>query len=774
MKYAYFYFMIATTPLTEKSLQIIVRGLVQGVGFRPFVFRIATKFNLTGWVQNTNENVIIQVTGTPENINHFLIGLKEQTPPAAVISDISINEMKTTAFEIFSIRESNDVSQEITEISPDIAVCDECLEDMDKPGTRLDYAFVNCTNCGPRFTIIKDLPYDRAKTTMQDFAMCPGCRREYKNAADRRFHAQPVACSLCGPHYELFVNGKIISNKTDIIVDTVSQHIENGGIVLIKGLGGMHLACDAFNKASVEKLRNLKNRDGKPFAVMFRDIKSLTPFVEIDNNERQSILSWRRPIVLLRKKKVANGSRLAERISSGLNLLGVMLPYMPVHYLLFRNLKTSAIVLTSGNFSSEPILTDNMIALERFSSCTDAIVLHNRDIYNRTDDSVVRVIGGKERILRRSRGYVPAPVRTTLNTDGILAFGAELTNCFCAGKKQNAYLSQHIGDLQGIETVQFYEQTITRFIKLFRIKPALVAVDMHPMYISTKKGLSMGDFPVVHVQHHHAHIASCMAENMLDEKVIGVALDGTGFGTDGNIWGSEFMLSDLNDFERISHFEYIPLPGGDSATEEPWRIAVSYLYKVYGNSLRKLGLNFLKEINPEKITLIMQMIDKKINCPLSSGAGRLFDCVASLLDLVQTATFQAEGPMRLESMVRQECTGNYKFTPGKTICFDETIRGIVEDTINGIEKVTIATKFHNTIILAIFDTVNAMRIKSGINKVVLSGGVFQNKYLSERTMDLLQKNNFEVYSHSLVPANDGGLALGQLAVASKRRELLCV
>jgi hydrogenase maturation protein HypF len=760
--------------LNEKSLQIIVTGLVQGVGFRPFVFRIASRFGLTGWVKNTNENVIINISGPSMNIANFLLSLKEEAPTAAVIHDISTSEIEPIIRSNFLILESHDVSEEVTEISPDIAVCDECLQDMDKPGTRLDYAFVNCTNCGPRFTIIQDLPYDRDKTTMRSFTMCQDCRHEYENVEDRRFHAQPVACSLCGPHYELFTRGKMISNDINIIADRVSHYIETGGIVLIKGLGGMHLVCDAFNEKAIQKLRNLKTRDGKPFAVMFRDIESLRPFVYIDDQEEKSLLSWRKPIVLLRKKKMEGSTLLPDSISSGLNLVGAMLPYLPFHHLLFRQVKKPAIVMTSGNFSSEPILTDNTEALDHFSSYADAIVLHNRDIYNRTDDSVVRVIGGKERILRRSRGYVPAPVRTALNTDGIIAFGAELTNCFSVGKRQNVYLSQHIGDLQRFETIQFYERTLVQFIKLFRIKPSLLAVDMHPGYVSTKTGLSYAELPTVQVQHHHAHIASCMSENMLDEKVIGVALDGTGYGSDGNIWGSEFLICDLNDFRRISHFDYIPLPGGDSATEEPWRTAISYLYKVYGISFSELELPFLKQIDPEKIRLIIQMIDKKINCPLTSGAGRLFDCIATLLDLVETATFQAEGPMRLESLVNSECKDSYKFTTGDIIYFDETLKSIVEDIINGIEKVTIATKFHNTIILVIFATVNNIRLNSGINKVVLSGGVFQNKYLTERTMDLLLKNNFEVFSHSSVPANDGGLALGQLAVASKRRELLCV
>jgi hydrogenase maturation protein HypF len=759
--------------MDEKTLLIIVTGLVQGVGFRPFVYRMASKFGLTGWVQNTNENVIIHVSGDQLSINSFVISLKKEAPAAAVIKDISEKETDYVHYESFIIKESDNVSEEVTEISPDIAVCNECLEDMDKPGSRLDYAFVNCTNCGPRFTIIEDLPYDRGKTTMSHFTMCNECRQEYENVSDRRFHAQPVACSSCGPHYEMYSAGKLISNNIEDILTGVSRCIANGGIVLIKGLGGMHLACNAFSEEAASRLRNLKNRDGKPFAVMFRDLESLKPYAEADKQEVESLVSWRRPIVLLRKKK-STGSPIADNISSGLNLLGVMLPYLPFHHLLFRKLKTPAIVMTSGNFSSEPILMDNNEALSQFSGSADLIILHNREIFNRTDDSVVRVFSGKERIFRRSRGYVPAPVDTALNTDGILAFGAELTNTFCTGKRRNAYLSQHIGDLQGVETTLFYEETMSRFIKLFRIKPTLIAVDMHPMYISTRKGLTFSDLPIVEVQHHHAHIASCMAENKLDEKVIGVALDGTGYGTDGNTWGSEFMICDLNDFQRISHFGYIPLPGGDSAAEEPWRTAVSYLNKVYGKSFLELNLPLFQQVENENIRLILQMIDRNINCPLTSGAGRLFDCVASLMGIVQTATFQAEGPMRLESLVDGISEESYNYDTGESICFDKTIRGIVDDITNGVEKVTIATKFHNTIILTIFDTVYAMRLKSGINKVVLSGGVFQNKYLTERTMDLLIRNNFEVFTHSTVPANDGGIALGQLAVASKRRELLCV
>ena len=507
---------------------------------------------------------------------------------------------------------------------------------------------------------------------------------------------------------------------------------------------------------------------------MFSDKESVRHYAHLNQEEEKSLSSWQRPIVLLEKKDDSLLNLMPQNLNSGLTMLGVMLPYMPFHYLLFRQLKTAAIVLTSGNFSSEPILIDNQLALEQFSPFVDATVLHNRAIYNRTDDSVVRIMGGQERILRRSRGYVPAPVRTALNTEGIVAFGAELTNCFCVGKGQKAFLSQHIGDLQGLETTLFYEQTIAQFLRLFRVSPALFAVDMHPAYISTQTGLNYGKLPIVRVQHHHAHIASCMAEHYLDEKVIGIALDGTGYGTDGNSWGAEFMICDLNDFERVTHFEYIPQPGGDLATEEPWRMAVSYLYKVYGRGFVDLELPLLKLIDPERIQLILQMIDKNINSPLTSSAGRLFDCVASMLDLVQVSSFQAEGPMRLESLVRHDCLESYPFQNHETICFGQTIHNIVEDLRNGIDKGIIATKFHNTIISVIFEFANSIRLKQGINKIALSGGVFQNKYLLEGALEILQKNNFEVYSHSKVPANDGGIALGQLAVASKRRELKCV
>ena len=747
--------------------------MVQGVGFRPFVYRMAMKYALTGWVQNTNKNVRICVSGTAVDLDNFVISLEKEAPPASMIENIATSELAVQDFVGFTILHSDDLSDDITEISPDIAVCDECLEDIQQPGSRLGYAFVNCTNCGPRFTIIRDLPYDREKTTMQPFAMCPDCRKEYETITDRRFHAQPTACSRCGPHYELIVRGNPVSADINVIASQAANVLENCGIVLIKGLGGMHLACDALDETAVGRLRLIKNRDGKPFAVMFRDLGTLRQFASVDDVAQQSLVSWRRPIVLLEMKKDTSPA-LAENINSGLNLVGVMLPYMPFHHQLFQRLKTHAIVLTSGNFSSEPILTGNDRAILQFTPFVDAMVLHNRDIYNRTDDSVVRIMDGRERILRRSRGYAPAPVRTGMDVDGILAFGAELTNCFCIGKGQKAFLSQHIGDLQGLETMQFYEETISQYLKLFRMKPSLLAVDLHPEYNSTKTARHYGGLPVVRVQHHHAHIASCMAEHHLDEKVIGIALDGTGYGDDGNTWGSEFFICDLNDYERITHFEYLPLPGGDLAAEEPWRMAVSCLYKVYGDDFSKLTLPLFSEVDPEKIAILVRMIDRKVNCPLTAGAGRIFDAVASLLGLCQVATFQAEGPMRVEALTVPDCHATYNFEVGAMIRFGKTIRGIVDDIQQGVSPSVISTKFHNTIISVIFEISNTIRAREKISKVVLSGGVFQNKYLLEGSVALLRENNFQVYTHAAIPANDGGIALGQVAVASKRRELKCV
>ena len=769
---------------TSKALLITVTGLVQGVGFRPFIYRMAKKYDLAGWVKNTNENVLLRIQGTEESVDGFLRSLRNEAPPASAIDEVTVEPADLQESENFIILESHNVSEDITGISPDIAVCADCLEDMDREGNRKDYAFVNCTNCGPRFTIIKDLPYDRAMTTMQAFEMCADCGNEYSDIHDRRFHAQPVACNVCGPQYEMIQKGKKISRDIHEIIVRCAELLENDGILAVKGLGGMHLACNPFSNKVVLKLRKIKYREGKPFALMFRDLNSIMPYAVVESEEEKSLISWQRPVVLLRKKlpglrkgnkdKGEISFRISTHVNSGLATIGVMLPYMPFHYLLFRKLRIPAIILTSGNFSNEPIIIENQLAIEQFSPAVDGIILHNRDIENRTDDSVVRVINGQERVFRRSRGYVPTPVSAKADVNGILAFGAELTNCFCVGKGHKAILSQYIGDLKGLETTLFYEQTLRQFTRLFRIKPSLLAIDMHPDYVSSKTGKSFGDLPVISVQHHHAHIASCMAEHGLDEKVIGVAMDGTGYGTDGKIWGAEFLVCDRNDFRRITHFDYIPLPGGDMAVEEPWRMAVSWLYRLSGASFLNMDLPFIRYMDPKKVDLLVKMIEKKINCPEVSSAGRLFDAVAGLLGLCSAAKFPAEGPMRLESIIQNGIKDKYHHKKRGTILFDLTIREIIEDIWHGVDPGRISTKFHNTIISVIFESVKEIREEEKTCKVVLSGGVFQNKYLLAGTESILRENGFRVYSHSAIPTNDGGIALGQLIIAAKRRELKCV
>jgi hydrogenase maturation protein HypF len=744
-----------------RSYIIFIKGLVQGVGFRPFVYKTAVSLGLKGNVENRNDGVYINVSGSEKIINDFIDRLKSNAPPASDIESVQVTEIKFEAFDKFRIIKSENVSEEVTEISPDISVCDECLADLYNQEHRINYPFINCTNCGPRFTIIRDLPYDRDKTTMKDFMMCEKCHHEYTDVLDRRFHAQPVACNHCGPVYELQVK-EIKYSGFEEILSRSAKLIDDGFVLAVKGMGGFHLSCDALNDAAVKRMRKLKNRESKPLAVMFRNLKAITEYAKVSSEEQNSLSTWRRPIVVLKEKKQ---KRIPESVSNGLGTIGAMLPYMPFHYLLFEKLKTDAIVLTSGNISEEPIIIDNEKAKEKLSQISDALLIYNRDIYNRTDDSVIFIAGAKERIIRRSRGYVPNPVRLGFDAEGIFAAGAELKNCFCIGKGNQAIVSQHIGDLKNLETYEFYRETIDQFKKLFRIKPHLAVADMHPDYLSTRYVNEM-DVPKMFVQHHHAHIASCMAEHGLNEKVIGVSFDGTGYGDDGNIWGGEFFICDFKGYERISHFEYVPIPGGDKVSEEPWRMAVSYLYKVYGKNFLDQDLPFLKKISKERILLLIQAIDKKLNCPLTSSAGRLFDAVAAMTGICMINGFEAEAPMRLESLIDEKILDLYSYKITDTICFDQTIKNIVDDVSNNIALHVISAKFHNTVIDVVNEFACRARKKYGINKVVLSGGVFQNRYLLAKSEVLLKQNNFDVYTHSKVPSNDGGLSLGQLAIAA--------
>ncbi len=573
---------------------------MQGVGFRPFVYRMASKHGLSGEVDNRTDGVYILVQGDTSVIDSFTNDLLHNSPPASHIKSIEMSPVLTAGYKGFSITKSKDSDSNVTEVSPDIGVCRECLGDMENDPERIAYPFVNCTNCGPRFTIIEELPYDRPLTTMSSFMMCGKCRSEYDDILNRRFHAQPIACNACGPVYKYKDHSGCLTN-IDEILDKIFRQIESGKIIALKGLGGYHLLCDALNNTAVGVLRQRKQRDSKPFAVMFRDIQAAAEYCFIDENEEKELLSWRRPVVILRQKKA-----LSPVVSNGLNTTGVLLPYMPIHYLLFRKLNTPAIVFTSGNLSDEPVITSDVVAENELTRVADSVVSYNREILNRADDSVVRFMGNRISVIRRSRGFVPRPVDLSFNVEGIIALGAEQKNSFCIGKGRQAILSQYIGDLKNRPTFDFFTESIERFKKLFRFKPSLIACDLHSGYLSSQYAESLEDelgIPLIRVQHHHAHIASCMAENGIDEEVIGISLDGTGLGTDGNIWGGEFLIADLHNFRRNTHFDYIPLPGGDRATEEPWRIAFSCLYKYLGKDFDFESLPVFRSIAKEKLSV---------------------------------------------------------------------------------------------------------------------------------------------------------------------------
>jgi hydrogenase maturation protein HypF len=756
--------------LVENTLMFKTRikGLVQGVGFRPFIYRVASGLDVKGTVENRNDGVIIRYRCGEMLKDEFLEKIVAEKPMGAEIHFLQTERIAEPShnFPDFRIVPSVDVSTDITGISPDIAVCPDCLMDMERQEHRIGYPFVNCTNCGPRFTIIKDLPYDRENTTMGSFRMCQTCAAEYGDVLDRRFHAQPVACSECGPCFTLFHDNGV-EGKIGQILDRLATIIAGGGTVAVKGLGGYHLACDALNAKAVARLRKVKKREGKPFAVMFSDILHLREYADLNLSEEQALMSPQRPILLAKMKRP-----LAGGINLGLDTLGVMLPYLPLHHLLFGKLQTPAIVLTSGNESGCPIVTGNAEALRVFRMETDAVLTHNRDIHNRVDDSVQMVVNNQVRQIRRSRGYVPVPVRLPFDVDGIVATGAELNHSFCIGKNSDAYMSQHIGDLRNHETLDFFTGTLDRFKNLMRVTPREIACDLHPDYLSTRYAESLS-LPVTRVQHHHAHIAACMAEHGLDEKVIGVAFDGTGLGTDGNIWGAEFFLCDPLSFERVGHFEYVPMPGGDRAAKEPYRMGLAYLHHVFGDEALNLDLEFVRRIPDSAAGLLTTAMKNRVNSPLCSSAGRLFDAVAAITGVCFISSFHGEAPMRLESLADRTCSGWYDCEEGPVVRFGPMIRQIVSDTLQGVPVPVISTKFHNTVIAAVEDAAGRIRRESGVGKVVLSGGVFQNRYVLSNLEINLALKGFRVYTHRRVPSNDGGIALGQIYICGKKREIAC-
>lgn len=746
------------------AYQVQVSGLVQGIGFRPFIYRLAHRVGLKGWVRNTSTGVLIRIEGTQAMLQRFLKEMPLQAPPAAIINGIHATGMPVSGFESFDIVSSKDDEGDITLVSPDIAVCDQCLDDLQHQPHRTGYPFINCTYCGPRFSIIRDLPYDRVHTTMDVFPMCPVCKAEYTNILDRRFHAQPVACNTCGPKYTLHLRDKKIHDFR-VILETVSALIARGGILAVKGIGGFHLMCSAMDQQAIETLRKNKLREQKPFAVMFRDLETLKRYAFVDEAEEKSLLSWQRPIVLLKTRKP-----LAPSVSNDFPTLGAMLPYTPFHYLFFMESPAEAVVLTSGNISEEPIVTADQVALQTFGPWCDGVLDYNRAIHNRNDDSVVMVVNDIPRLIRRSRGYAPLPVNVQHNVEGIVAAGAELVNCFAVGRRHYAFLSQHIGDLKNFETYEFYTESLERFQRLFRVTPRFVAADLHPDYLSTQYAMKSG-LPVMQFQHHHAHIASCMAENGVSEQVIGVAFDGTGLGDDGTIWGGEFLVCDFNHYERITHLPYIALPGGDAVTKEPWRTALGVVFSYATEALSGRSLPFLRHTDPGKTDLVLQALQKQVNVPLSCSAGRWFDAVAALAGISFTTGFHAEAPMRLEAFIDPGIQEAYPYLfRDQTIDFSPTVQAILEDARKEFGKSLVASRFHNTMIALILEVVKSVSAATGIRKVALSGGCFQNRYLLGRVENGLEKQGFIVLSHRQVPANDGGLALGQMLLAACREQ----
>ncbi len=670
-------------------------------------------------------------------------------------------------YEDFRISFSKDTHDQITEISPDIAVCGECLSDMETDPTRISYPFVNCTDCGPRFTIIEGLPYDRSRTSMKEFDLCDKCRTEYNNIFDRRFHAQPVACNNCGPGYLYFNGTKTVAGTVNIL-KALSLQIDRGHSVAVKGTGGYHLMCDALNNDAVSELRKNKKRDAKPFAVMFKDLIEVKNYCHVSEAEEKELVSWRRPVVILREKKP-----LAYLVSNGLRTTGAMLPYMPFHHLMFRYLSTGVVVLTSGNLSDEPVVAHDDEAMKTLFPVTGSLISYNRQILNRVDDSVIRIANDRPIIIRRSRGYTPAPVDVRIRTEGIFAAGAGQKNSFCIGRNSQAVMSQYIGDLTNMASCEFYRESFERLSDLFRFRPALVAADLHPDYYSSVFASDLAEklkIPLLKVQHHHAHVVSCMAEHDLYENVIGVSFDGTGYGSDGNIWGGEFMVADTAGFSRYTHFDYVPMPGGDMAIREPWRMAFSYITKYFGPRFDYESLPLFRNIGRNKMELMNFMLSENINCPLSSGAGRLFDAVSALLGLCSVASFDSEAPVRLESVIDCSSDEYYPYTAGKTIEFGETLRSIISD-MDHQDVSLISAKFHNTVARVILEVADKIRYEKDLSKVVLSGGVFQNSYLLEKSACLLSDNGFEVFTNRMVPCNDGGISLGQIVIASENSGL---
>lgn len=746
---------------------IEVNGLVQGVGFRPFVYRIALENHLRGFIKNSSVGVIIDVEGEEENISVFLNSLKYKRPSLSKIENIKIKTMEITNYKTFDIKNSSKENQGFTFISPDLGTCEDCYyEIMNEKDKRHLYAFTNCTNCGPRYSIVKKLPYDRVSTTMKAFNMCAPCSLEYSDPLNRRFHAQPNCCPHCGPKLELLDSLGNPLKGVDEIEETIKL-LKEGKIFSIKGIGGFHLVCDGRNYNAIEKLRDRKHRPSKPFALMMRDIETVKKYCKLSSKEEEILLSNKRPIVILEKNNKAN---LPINIAPDNNTLGVMMPYTPLHYFLFKK-DLEVLIMTSANINGMPIIFENEESIESLRDVVDYHLINNRDIYTSVDDSVVRVILGEERVIRRGRGYSP----TYFKGNGFkesLSVGAHFKNTFCFCKDENIILSQYIGDLSNEETRRREREAIKNLASIYSIKPEFIACDMHPDIFSSE---ILNKEKTKPAYHHHAHIASVLFENHLKERVIGVAYDGTGYGEDRTIWGGEFLVCDLKDFERAAHLKSVAMPGGDKASIEPRRMGISYLYDAFNDDIERVIMNMGQGLFlDKKDKSYIEMIKKDINCPKTSSMGRFFDGVAWILGFDRKMTFEGEAAMYLENMAYKNEDGSYDFSInyGNNEFIIETkniIKAMAYDISSNTLKEIIAKKFHNTIINFTIKLCIMLRERYGLEKVALSGGVFQNKILLEGIYEGLRKAGFKVYINKEVPCNDGGVSLGQIVIANERR-----
>lgn len=751
--------------------KIVVKGIVQGVGFRPFIYKNATKNNLKGFVNNTSKGVFIEVEGYEEDITSFIEEIKHKPPVLSKVTDIKIIDKEIEGYTNFKIIESKEEEEAITLLSPDIATCDDCLKDIsDVNNRRYRYPFTNCTNCGPRFSITKKVPYDRENTTMDVFQMCSECREEYNDPLNRRFHAQPNGCSKCGPRVYICnkEGNKIISN--DPIKDIVKE-IKNGKIVAIKGIGGFHLACDAKNKEVINELRKRKKRPRKPLAVMMRDIETVKKYCDVNELEERILLGNKKPILLLDKKR---NSLLPKELTNYQNgKLGVMLPYTPVHHILFSE-DIDILVMTSANISGEPMVYKNHEAIEKLKGIADFYLMNNRHIYIPIDDSVSRVVLGKERVLRNARGYAPKSMEIKDMAYSI-ALGANSNNTFAIANNENIFFSNYIGDLANYNTWQHYINSLEHMKGIYKIDPKSYFYDLHPNFyqnellkeIKTKK---------IGIQHHHAHIVACMAEHSLEEEVIGVAFDGTGYGTDGKLWGGEFFICDKERFKRLAHINYIALPGEEGAIREPWKIAISYLYDTFKEDYTAYVPKHLQE---KKHQIITEIIKKDINSPKASSIGRLFDAVAALLGFDGKITFQGEAAIDLENLCCRDDESFYQYNISLEdgiyiIDCKPLIKSVVIEVIDGIDKELIARRFHNTIIKFTIELCEILRKEYNLSSVVLSGGVFQNEILLINIYKELIKRDFKVYIHEQIPANDEGISIGQMIIGNEilKKELV--